>query len=1566
MPLGALIACLAIALQTSLVAAHDPSSPTQVPATPEPDRQVSTATLTETAERVLVYGPTAGGLADTTPGIDLTVWDEVTWASKTTADFAAFDAIVFGDQPICFEDPGRWSTAVANHQVWSSAVTGNMIINGTDPDFHGKSQLVHQSVQFAGSDPAAGPGLYVSLSCGYQTATGFPTPLLAGFGDFVVRGLTNCPNDAHKVAEHPTLTGIDDAYLSNWRCSTHEVFDSWPSDFQPLAIIQDGAPNGTGNVYTAADGQSGYVYMLASGVSETCGITNDADGDCLSTDTEAAIGTLDTDADTDDDGLLDPWEVGSGIPGNGFHLTGRPTISRDAVFGPYGTGDIRQCAAQIPADRRVPPDFACLNREPDPLHKDVFVELDWLDCSIGNSCAEFFGNQDPLHHAPSIAGLADVVQKFAAAPVSNPDTRTGIALHVLVDEALPHLPNCDQNLAAVRDSHFGTVGQDAIAREAKALAVRYAWSGHSSAKNDDASCPTPSVFEFGTQGYGWMALPDYDHTPFGDANQGGRDILITLGPSWACPGSALLPGEDPFLAGRCFRKTLPPTLCLQCILPPPPTVIPGIFPARISDPGGDLTRNQPIHRLMGETEAGSLRQLWSRSFMHLLGHSLGLGEAAVGNQPAPGSRPHRADHLPLDPLLPDGYADWSSLVLAPSGDGLDIADAFENYDELGTRDLIASDADADAVLEADDNCPGVFNPGQNDLDGRQVDGIVFEFGDACDDDADGDGLADGLLAGMQSQAASAAPSVTESSDPFPFDTDNDGTPNASDTDDDEDGVPDAVDICPLVHDPQQVDTDGDGAGDGCDIDADGDGLDNSTEASFGSDNLDPASRVEFVGHQSSCGNGVDDDGDGAIDASDPDCVDGDGDTAPDARDNCPSVSNSSQLDVDGDGTGDACELTVRILAGTAQTLGPGYTGTQVYWSASASGQFSVRLRGSDCATGLQIDSGTYDAGAYDPSLGELPQPALSIVRASDLIEGQNAIRVCITSGGTTASAAGVVTVDTTAPSPPSIALDPSTDSGSSASDRVTSEDPGLSGQGEANALIRVLRDGTAVGDTVADAAGSWAVVDGSVPEGQHAYVAVAVDPTGNASADSATLSVTVDRTRPVSAASPLPSQVTTPTVDVAFTASDDASGVASVELWSRYRPTSTDPWGAWTLGPTGTTSPITYTVGATGFYEFYTIGTDVAGNREAAPASADAATQKVSAATRTGQAWGNNSQGQLGNGTTANSTTPVDVSNLSGITALGAGAEHSLAVKSDGTAWAWGQNANGELGDGTTTDRLMPVQVSNLTGATAVACGTAHSLVLKSDGTVWSFGLNQNGQLGDGTTTQRTSPVQVSGLTGVIAIAAGSDHSLALKGDGTVWAWGKNTNGQLGDGSKTKRTTPVRSGTLTGVIAIAAGGDHSLALKSDATVWAWGYNFYGELGDGTKTNRTSPVRVTGLTGVVGIAAGSNHSLAVKSDGTVWAWGNNGVGQLGDGTTTSRTTAVRSGTLSGVTKLAAGAHHSLALKSDGTLWAWGYNLYGQIGDGTTTNRTSAVRVTGLSGIATMAGGAFFSLAATGGS
>ncbi len=254
-------------------------------------------------------------------------------------------------------------------------------------------------------------------------------------------------------------------------------------------------------------------------------------------------------------------------------------------------------------------------------------------------------------------------------------------------------------------------------------------------------------------------------------------------------------------------------------------------------------------------------------------------------------------------------------------------------------------------------------------------------------------------------------------------------------------------------------------------------------------------------------------------------------------------------------------------------------------------------------------------------------------------------------------------------------------------------------------------------------------------------------------------------------------------------------------------------------------------------------------------------------------AWGWNRGGQLGVETTETcvfplmewscSTTPVQ-SNITDVTAIAAGSYHSIAIKTDGTVWTWGNNYYGQLGDGTTTNSITPVQVSGLTDVTAIAAGNVHSVALKNDGTVWTWGNNYYGQLGDGTTTNSITPVQVSGLTGVAAIAGGgmqewsTGYTIALKTDGTVWAWGSNEYGQLGATvtetcsvsfgrwgsiSTSCSTTPVELSGLTGVAAISAGNSHTLALKTDNTVWAWGGNEYGQLGDGTTTNSTTPVQV---------------------------------------------------------------------------------------------------------------------------
>ncbi|MBI0136410.1 MULTISPECIES: InlB B-repeat-containing protein [Bifidobacterium] len=277
--------------------------------------------------------------------------------------------------------------------------------------------------------------------------------------------------------------------------------------------------------------------------------------------------------------------------------------------------------------------------------------------------------------------------------------------------------------------------------------------------------------------------------------------------------------------------------------------------------------------------------------------------------------------------------------------------------------------------------------------------------------------------------------------------------------------------------------------------------------------------------------------------------------------------------------------------------------------------------------------------------------------------------------------------------------------------------------------------------------------------------------------------------------------------------------------------------------------------------------------------------------------------------------TPPNTSRGIRFSQVSAGEDFSLALGSDGNAYAWGNNSNGRLGNGTTAQQITPVKVEKPAGAPTdftyvqVSAGYSHSLALGSDGNAYAWGANGYGQLGNGTTSySQSAPVRVKtpGDLTYIQISAGGYYSLALGSDGYAYAWGINEYGQLGNNTsnRTSDANPVPArvrdpanptDTSKGLKATQVGGGfyHSLALGSDGNAYAWGSNLRGELGNNTTKESSVPVRVRdpanptdkskGLQATQ-VSGGYYFSLALGSDGNAYAWGWNYYGQLGNGTT----------------------------------------------------------------------------------
>jgi len=227
--------------------------------------------------------------------------------------------------------------------------------------------------------------------------------------------------------------------------------------------------------------------------------------------------------------------------------------------------------------------------------------------------------------------------------------------------------------------------------------------------------------------------------------------------------------------------------------------------------------------------------------------------------------------------------------------------------------------------------------------------------------------------------------------------------------------------------------------------------------------------------------------------------------------------------------------------------------------------------------------------------------------------------------------------------------------------------------------------------------------------------------------------------------------------------------------------------------------------------------------------------------------WGYNNKGQLGDGTTTGRALPVLVTGLaSPALGISAGRYHTCAVLTGGGVSCWGMNENGELGNGTGLNSSTPVVVSGLTsGVLSVAAGAYHTCaLLQGSGSVMCWGSNTEGQLGDGTLVRRLTPVDVSGITAVASLSAGGYHTCAALDGGQAMCWGKGDEGQLGSGSVVGSPTPVDvTGLSAGLASLTLGFYHSCGYPGAGGVMCWGGGGYGQLGNGTNANSPIPVDV---------------------------------------------------------------------------------------------------------------------------
>lgn len=314
--------------------------------------------------------------------------------------------------------------------------------------------------------------------------------------------------------------------------------------------------------------------------------------------------------------------------------------------------------------------------------------------------------------------------------------------------------------------------------------------------------------------------------------------------------------------------------------------------------------------------------------------------------------------------------------------------------------------------------------------------------------------------------------------------------------------------------------------------------------------------------------------------------------------------------------------------------------------------------------------------------------------------------------------------------------------------------------------------------------------------------------------------------------------------------------------------------------------------------------------------------------------WGDNSSGQLGDGSRTPRSLPTSVT-LGRFRSISAGEGHTCALKADGTITCWGRNSAGQLGDGTNTPRTTPGSVAGARLYIALSAGANHTCALAADSSAYCWGANNEGQLGTGSKSYQGAPVAVQGNRKLVAISAGANHTCALTATGALYCWGANREGQLGDGSTSGKLVPVSvAGTY---VAVSAGTDHTCAVSAAGGALCWGADDEGQLGDSATARRTRPAAVRGGRTWTAISAGDRFTCAVTAADDAYCWGRNNEGQLGvrlaSGAASRVPVAISGPKFAAVT---AGVQHACGILTDGRAFCWGSDASGRLGNGSSSS------------------------------